>query len=106
MDDVIRIFEKVKFKNNTDEKLLETRKCNFGVRTSDGSHTAVEVHRTREFEVYSLETENNHAIDCADSHLVYSSRNFTESWKHVSELTQDDYVLTDTGWSRVTSVVP
>lgn len=105
MTDVIDMFERLKFKTSKTDKLIETHPCNYGVKTSDGYHTAVEVHRTKKFDVYRLILNNSKFMDCADNHLVYTSRNYVEQWKRVSELTEYDYVLTDDGWSKVYSVV-
>lgn len=103
---LITNIEKIKFRNAPEnEKLIDTHFCNFRLKTSDGFHTAAEIHRTRLFEVIELTLENGMYLECADNHLVYTSRNYIEQWKHVSELAKDDYVLTETGWSKISDII-
>ena len=67
-------------------------------------NTITHVHLTMPFTVYTLELENGLSLQGADEHFVYSSCNYIETWKHIHDLTTDDYVKTKFGWSRVKSV--
>lgn len=62
--------------------------------------TVEEIHRTRPFEVYRLVLANGMSIDCADTHMVMS----TKGWRFVRDLCPGDMVTTKFGDSEVIGV--
>lgn len=105
-DNLIYFCDKLKFGSNSSEKILETNayNCNVSSDTNNGFTTITHIHRTKPFEIYKLSLEDDISIDCADEHLVWSSVNYSESWKFAKDLTTDDYIKTECGWKRVISV--
>lgn len=103
---LIYYLDKIKFGSKHKEKFIEDIEVDdLYVNTTTGYQPVSHIYRTKPFEVYKLILENNDTLRCADEHFVYSSCNYIKTWKHVCELTTDDYVLTTTGWSRVKQVI-
>ena len=52
----------------------------------------------------TLYLENGLELQGADEHFVYSSCNYIETWKHIKDLTLNDYIKTKFGWSKVKQI--
>ena len=67
-------------------------------------NTITHVHLTKPFTIYTLYLENGLELQGADEHFVYSSCNYIETWKHIKDLTLNDYIKTKFGWSKVKQI--
>ena len=87
---------------HSEEKLIKSFKLD-GIMVSNekGWTNATHIHLTKPFEIYELTLENGLTLKCADEHIV-----FTKGYKEklVKDLTNDDYILTQYGLSKVLSV--
>ena len=105
---IIYWLDKIKYKKyNKSNKLIETINLKDPIYVKselDGYNPVYQIHRTIPYIVYKLILENGCILECADNHLVYSSQNYIEQWKYVKDLTINDYILTEFGWSKVKSV--
>jgi hypothetical protein len=74
----------------------------WAIDTDSGWEDLIDIKETIEYEVYRLELENGLYIECADDHIVFDS-NISEIF--VKDLTNDHFVQTKQGISRVSSVI-
>lgn len=105
---IIYWLDKIKFRHAKSDKIIETINLSEPIYVKselDGYNPVYQLHRTIPFIVYKLILDNGCTLDCADTHLVYSSQNYTETWKYVKDLTSNDYILTEFGWSKVKHII-
>lgn len=87
---------------NSEEKLIKSFELNgISVANENGWTNATHIHLTKPFEIYKLTLENGLTLDCADEHIVFT-KDYKEKW--VKDLTENDYVITQYGLSKVVSV--
>lgn len=73
----------------------------FEILTDNGFQDIVALHRTVEYDVYSIYLSNGYCLSCADNHIVFSD-NFKEVF--VKDLCPGDLVMTDKGLVAVTNI--
>ena len=87
---------------NSEEKLIKSFELNgISVANENGWTNATHIHLTKPFEIYKLTLENGLILECADEHIVFT-KDYKEKW--VKDLTENDYVMTQYGLSKVVSV--
>lgn len=83
------------------DKIIESFNINgIKVESFNKTNTISKIHRTKPFEVYKLRLENGLEMECADKHLVKTSK----GWKFVADLNESDKIVTRFGFCRVESV--
>ena len=98
---------RLKYGRNYSTKCIDTiqLKAPIKVETDNGQmNTITHVHLTKPFTIYTLYLENGLELQGADEHFVYSSCNYIETWKHIKDLTLNDYIKTKFGWSKVKQI--
>ena len=87
---------------HSEEKLIKSFELD-GIMVSNekGWINATHIHLTKPFEIYELTLENGLTLKCADKHIVFTV-GYKEKW--VKDLTNDDYILTEYGLSKVLCV--
>lgn len=105
---LIRLIEKVEFKNNNFDENEPIKKINDIIFTKDvyvktdyGIVPVSEINRTIPLKILRVTLENGLYLDCADNHIVFC-KNHEE--KFVKDLTTEDYLITIKGLSRVTNI--
>lgn len=107
---LIELIEKYEYRNlqldedDISKKIIDTIDIsdqNMQILSHDGYHPITHVHKTQPYHIYELELENGNRLECADNHIVFC-RGFEQ--KFVKDLTKNDYVMTETGDSKVKSV--
>ena len=87
---------------NSEEKLIKSFELTgISVANENGWTNATHIHLTKPFEIYKLTLENGLTLECADEHIVFT-KDYKEKW--VKDLTENDYVITQYGLSKVVSV--
>lgn len=71
------------------------------VLSHDGYHQITHIHKTQPYQIYELILESGDKLECADNHIVFCE-GFVQ--KFVKDLTEDDFVITKYGLSKVKSV--
>lgn len=84
---------------HSEEKLIKSFELDgMMVSNEKGWTNATHIHLTKPFEIYELTLENGLTLKCADEHIVFTA-GYKEKW--VKDLTNDDYILTEYGLSKV-----
>lgn len=105
---LIQLIEKYELRNhNADEndslkKIVDILPIkNKSVKSDYGFPPISEINRTTPLQRYELILEDGKKLECADDHIVYCEEHTP---KFVKDLTEDDYILTKNGLSKVKSV--
>ncbi len=108
---LIQFIEKYEYKNieldedDINKKIIDTIDITdegLSILSHDGYHPITHIHKTQPYTVYELELESGDKLECADNHIVFCS-GFEQ--KFVKNLTENDYVITKYGNSKVKSIV-
>jgi len=73
----------------------------FEVLTDTGWTDIKSIHTTIDYQVYIIELDNGYSLECADNHIVFIDDNEV----YVKDLNVNDEIVTDTGKSKVVSII-
>ena len=73
----------------------------FEILTDNGFEPIKALHKTIEYEPYTLLLENGYSINCADNHIL-----FTDEMKEIKakDLCNGDFIMTDKGPSKIVNI--
>ena len=104
---LIQLIEKYEFRNieldesDNSKKIINSFDVNLQVLTDTGYKQVNKIHQTQPYTVFELKLENGYFLNCADNHIIFNER-MEEVF--VSELNSNNYIQTDKGLSKVSSV--
>jgi hypothetical protein len=107
---LIEFIEKIEYRNleldedDISKKIIDTIDISdegLMVLSHDGYHPITHIHKTQPYHIYTLTLESGDMLECADNHIVFC-KGFVQ--KFVKDLTEDDFVMTKYGLSKVKSV--
>lgn len=102
---IITLIEIIKYGLYHKEKLIDSLNIDIdddlSLKTQNNKENKVlQIHRTKLFREYKLKLDNGYFLNAADNHIVYTKDGF----KFIKNLTLEDYVKTDIGFSKVKKV--
>jgi len=102
---ILKSAQSVKLSNTVDRKFEESFKVSdYLINTDDGWEEINNIGKTIEYEVWEVKTENGYTIIGADNHIVFDYDWDEIFLKNLNKDTRPDYIITEKGPSRVTSV--